>query len=267
MLIGGGLGYRLLKWIHPKNRVSKSMVEEYASPREKINVMYGESVFDRILGKTVIDFGSGEGGVTIELARSGAQKVIGLEIQERSRDLSMQRAREAGVAEICEFAATTKEKADIVLSLDAFEHFDDPADILAKMANVVKDDGEIWISFSWSWYHPYGGHLFSVFPWSHLLFTENSLIRWRSEIKDDGATCFREVAGGLNQITIKRFQQFVEDSPFEFSEFMLTPIRPLRWLHNRLTREFTTSLIHARLKPKVVSQRPSCAKSGEYASA
>jgi len=267
MLIGGEVGYRLLKWLHPANRVSKPMTEEYESAREKLKIMYGDSVFDRVQDRTIIDFGSGGGGATIELALSGAKKVIGLEIQDRFREVSKKRAMEAGVSDKCEFVAATNEKADIVFSLDAFEHFDDPADILAKMADVVKDDGEVWISFSWTWYHPYGGHLFSVFPWAHLVFTESSLIRWRADLKEDGATCFSEVAGGLNQITIKKFKNFVETSPFRFSEFELTPIRPLRWIHNRLTREFTTSLIHAKLKTKVSASQDPNINTDQYASA
>ena len=70
-------------------------------------------------------------------------------------------------------------------------------------------DGEIWISFAWSWYHPYGGHLFSIFPWAHLVFSEECLIRWRANFKDDGATRFSEVSGGLNQITIAQFEKLI----------------------------------------------------------
>jgi hypothetical protein len=54
-----------------------------------------------------------------------------------------------------------------------------------------------------------GGHLFSVFPWAHLIFSEQALIRWRSDFKSDGATRFSEVAGGLNQMTIRRFERLI----------------------------------------------------------
>jgi hypothetical protein len=68
------------------------------------------------------------------------------------------------------------------------------------------------ISFGPTWHHPYGGHLFSVFPWAHLIFSEKALTRWRSDLRDDGATRFGEVAGGLNQMTIRRFEELVADS-------------------------------------------------------
>jgi len=84
-----------------------------------------------------------------------------------------------------------------------------------------------------------GGHLFSVFPWAHLLFSERALIRWRSDFKTDGATRFSEVAGGLNQMTM---------SPLRMSWMECVPIRKLHRLHNYLTREFTTSIVGCELQ-------------------
>jgi len=86
-----------------------------------------------------------------------------------------------------------------------------------------------------------------VFPWAHLLFTEEALLRWRSAFKSDGAKRFSEVAGGLNQMTIARFETLVAASGFAFGEFELIPIRKLRPVHNRRTREFTTSRVRCRL--------------------
>jgi len=70
---------------------------------------------------------------------------------------------------------------------------------------------------------------------------------WRAAFKDDGATRFSEVAGGLNQMTVSGFIRVVEASPFCFDALELVPIRKLRYLHNRFTREFTTSAVRFRL--------------------
>ena len=103
---------------------------------------------------------------------------------------------------------------------------------------------KIIMSFGPTWYHPMGGHLFSVFPWAHLLFSEASLIAWRSDFKSDGARFFHEVEGGLNQMTIKRFEKIVKHSGLKIESLDLVPIRPLRWLSKFPgTREFTTSLV------------------------
>ena len=118
------------------------------------------------------------------------------------------------------------------------------------MNALLRPGGEVFASFGPTWYHPLGGHLFSVFPWAHLVFTEKSLIRWRSDFKSDGARRFEEVAGGLNKMTIGRWERLIEESPFRFKSYELMPIRAARRLHNPLTRELFTSVIRARLVPK-----------------
>jgi len=155
--------------------------------------------------------------------------------------------------EVCDFAdgrAPLDVKADVIFSLDAFEHYDDPDQILKHMRTLLKPGGRVHICFGPPWLHPYGGHLFSIFPWSHLIFTEKAQIRWRSDFKTDGATRFHEVDGGLNQMTLARFKKLVEKSDFLMEKFEPVPIRKLRWLAGPLTREFTTSVVRCVLVTK-----------------
>ena len=77
---------------------------------------------------------------------------------------------------------------------------------LADHVFSARTGGCIFVSFGPTWYHPLGGHLFSVFPWVHILLTEDALIRWRAQFKTDGARKFGEVEDGLNQMTIRRFE-------------------------------------------------------------
>jgi SAM-dependent methyltransferase len=207
----------------------------------------GDDFFTEILGKVIIDFGCGEGSDAVEMARKGAQRVIGIDIRANILEAARQNALAAGVQDTCLFAFSTKELADIVVSVDAFEHFTDPAGILRIMDTLLQPAGEVLISFGPTWYHPLGGHLFSVFPWAHLVFSENALIRWRSTFKADGATRFSEVAGGLNKMTIAKFEELIADSPFKFASFEPVPIKSLRRFHNRLTREFATAIVRCRL--------------------
>ncbi|MGD1074033.1 MAG: methyltransferase domain-containing protein [Bryobacteraceae bacterium] len=215
--------------------------------KSKLSVLMGDDVFARIAGKIVVDFGCGEGADAVEMAQRGAARVIGIDIREDVLRTARLKALHAGVANNCLFVSSTDELADIVVSLDAFEHFGDPAGTLRMMNSLLKPTGEVLVSFGPTWYHPLGGHLFSVFPWAHLIFSEKALIRWRSTFKTDGATRFSEVAGGLNQMTIARFEDLVERSPLRFASVDLVPIRKLRRLHNRLTREFATAIVRCRL--------------------
>jgi SAM-dependent methyltransferase len=238
------LQVRILKYLAP---AAPGGCDESISTTSKLKALLDDDLLHDIAGKTVIDFGCGEGSEAIELAQHGAGRVIGIDIREELLQIARHKARATAVAGICEFTDSTREQADMVFSIDAFEHFDDPAGILSTMDTLLKDHGEVIVSFGPTWYHPLGGHLFSVFPWAHLIFSEEALIRWRSGFKTDGATRFREVAGGLNQMTIKRFERIVAESPFEFITLELVPIKKLRHFHNHFTREFTTALVRCRL--------------------
>ena len=237
--------YRILKKISPGAPDCCSGAA-YAG-KSKLAVLMGEDVFSRIAGRVVIDFGCGEGADAVEMAEKGAKRVIGVDIREDSLEAARKRAIAAGVQNTCSFVSSTEEQADIVVSVDAFEHFGDPAAILRSMDKLLQPKGEVLVSFGPTWYHPLGGHLFSVFPWAHIVFSERALMRWRSDFKTEGATRFSEVAGGLNQMTIARFEELIDRSAFRFASLELVPIRKLRPIHNRLTREFATAIVRCRL--------------------
>jgi hypothetical protein len=49
-------------------------------------------------------------------------------------------------------------------------------------------------------------------------------------------------------MTIARFLRILGESPLHVERFELVPIRRLRRFHNRLTREFFTSIVRCRLR-------------------
>ncbi len=237
-----GVQHRLLRSLSPRGPTVCTGVA--SAGRSKLELL---GVPLDVAGKTVIDYGCGEGKECVEMALRGARKVIGVDVRPELLDAARELAEVHGVSGICEFAGRPPAKADLIISLDAFEHFDRPGDVLAAMRALLNRGGSVRVSFGPTWYHPLGGHLFSVFPWAHLLFSEAALIRWRSNFKSDGATRFGEVAGGLNQMTIRRFEELVERSPLRFKWLEPVPIRKLRWVHNRGTREFTTAIVRCEL--------------------
>jgi SAM-dependent methyltransferase len=242
------LEYQFLKAFWPKepDHCNGSVYRN----KSKLEVLLGPEFLRWVAGKTVIEFGCGRGAEAIELAQRGASRVVGIDIREQYLEAARESAISAGVADRCLFTTCAEEGADLVVSIDSFEHFADPAEILRIMNRLLVRNGKVFLSFGPTWYHPLGGHLFSVFPWAHLILREEALIRWRAQFKSDGATRFDEVAGGLNQMTIRRFETLVEASPFQAQTLELVPIRRLKLLHGRLTREFTTAFVRARLVKK-----------------
>lgn len=249
-IIGGSLGYHFLRWISRRVAWQDHCSGAAYQGRSKLEVLFGPSIWTHVSGKTVLDFGCGSGEQTIEMARHGAKKAVGIDIRESVLAQARRAAQEAGMPDRCVFLTRPGEPVDVILSLDAFEHYADPAAVLGTMRRLLRDDGRVFISFGPPWMHPYGGHQFSVFPWAHLLFTERALIRWRSDIESDGATRFSEVKGGLNQMTIRRFEKLLAASDFEIDSFEAVPIRRLRWFWSRWTREFFTSVVRCVLVPR-----------------
>jgi len=243
------LQHRVLRQIAPT--APTHMTGSAYANASKLQILLGKALLERLRGKDVLDFGCGVGAEAVEIA-GVARSVFGLDILPASIEKARERASAAGVADRCTFGTTPPaRKMDAIISLDSFEHFGDPGDILRQMYDLLRPGGQVVVSFGPPWFHPFGGHFFSVFPWAHLVFSEAALIEWRSAFKTDGATRFREVEGGLNQMTVRRFEKLVADSQFRLAHLEVVPIRKLRPVANRLTREFTTSIV------RCVLERPS----------
>ena len=247
-LIGGALGIALLNLASRNGAIERCDIATAYIGRSKIEVLLGSGIWDTTRDRDVLDFGCGPGSEVVEIAEHGARHVVGIDLRQKWLDLGIEHAAARGVAERCTFAREWREPVDLIISLDSFEHFGDPAGVLEHMRSLLRPGGKVLAAFGPTWFHPLGGHIYSVFPFSHLLFSERALVRWRALHKSDGATTIAE--SGLNKMTIRRFILLVESSPLRFASFELLPIRPLRWMANRLTREFTTAAVRCVLEPR-----------------
>jgi SAM-dependent methyltransferase len=247
-VIGGALAVSVLNWASRNGAVERCGTATAYIGRSKLEVLLGPGIWDEVRARQVLDYGCGTGSEVVEMAEHGARHVIGIDLSEKWLGLAVAHAATRGVADRCTFAPEWHDPVDVILSLDSFEHFADPAAVLAHMRSLLRPGGQVIASFGPTWYHPLGGHLYSVFPFAHLLFSERALVRWRSQHKTDGATTIAE--SGLNKMTIRRFIDLVEASPLKFARFELRPIRRLRPIANRLTREFTTAVVTASLVPR-----------------
>jgi SAM-dependent methyltransferase len=255
-LLGGSVGLRILQSISPDGSggLSSDTPAVYSN-KSKLEMLIGAGFWEEIRGRVVMDFGCGEGHEVVEMAERGARQVIGIDTRQKWLDRASELAQKRGVADRCLFVQrwTRPAVADVIVSLDSFEHFDDPAEILALMSRILNPNGRVVACFGPTWYHPYGGHLFSVFPWAHLVFSENAMVTWRSGLPGKGRTkSLREA--GLNKMTVRRFERLIEHSPLRVESFEAVPIRRLKWLANRVSREFTTSAVRCRLAPREASR-------------
>jgi SAM-dependent methyltransferase len=153
----------------------------------------------------------------VAVAKLGAD-VLALEMVAERRDFTLAEAKKAGVTLRSEALLPAQDRGqfDFVLSLDAMEHYSDPAFILKEMHLALRPGGRLLLSFGPPWYSPYGAHLrfMSPVPWIHLFFSENALMEERRRFRSDGAKKFSEVEGGMNQMTVGRFERMLGSSGF-----------------------------------------------------
>lgn len=210
---------------------------------------------ERVKGKTVVDFGSGEGFQTLALARAGARLVVGLEINGAHRVRAAAMAAKLGLdnAVFCERVEPESEGTfDIVLSQNSMEHFPDPEGTMCSFRALIHPGGRVCITFSPPWYSLYGAHtaFFCKVPWIHLLFSESAVMAVRAGFTDDGATRYEGVRGGLNRMSLRRFERLVERSGLRPTYESYPYVLGMRFLHGvPLLRELLLYQVNVELAP------------------
>jgi len=194
---------------------------------------------ERIRGKKVLDYGCGFGWQAVAMAKqSGAAQVLGLDIVPTHLEAGGALASQQGYADRVTFSSFVPDHfvPEVVVSLSAFEHFADPATDLRRMADLLPAGGNIILSFAEPWYSPNGSHIngftrfpFSgvAFPWLNLFFSERALLKLRSRYRSDRATRYGEISGGLNQMTLAKFERIVGESGLLVEELRYYAVKGL----------------------------------------
>jgi SAM-dependent methyltransferase len=182
-------------------------------------------------GKSVLDVGCGRGDLGLEVARRGARRVLGVDIDpEPLRLAEWQRSREPPhIASSVEFRVyggsldeLGDERFDVVLSKDSFEHYGaDPASpspetMVEQMIRALKPAGLLAIGFGPLWRSPTGGHIDTYFPWAHLLFPESVIFAEFRRARSSGTTARTFEQGvGVNRMTLARFRSIMRATPLQ----------------------------------------------------
>jgi cyclopropane-fatty-acyl-phospholipid synthase len=98
-------------------------------------------------GLSVLDIGSGWGGLALDLARDSGAKVLGVTLSEEQIGVSRKRAQVSNLAERCRFELIDYRSLsgtfDRILSVGMFEHVGVPyyPAFFTKIRSLLKDDG------------------------------------------------------------------------------------------------------------------------------
>jgi 2-polyprenyl-3-methyl-5-hydroxy-6-metoxy-1,4-benzoquinol methylase len=184
---------------------------------------------------TFIDIGCGEGDLVIMLAKMGAKKAVGIDLDAERIDAARRNADAKGVGHIARFECIDfneyrpAELFDVAFSLDAFEHIVDRLDCLKKINNCLTTGGVLATIFGPLWGSPYGAHMygFSGIPWIQFLFPEEVVLRVRKEVfrPDEDAKRYEDIRGHLARVTVKKFKDDAIKAGFTIQQTRLNPYK------------------------------------------
>lgn len=127
--------------------------------------MYERFVFtiehcEPIKGRTFLDVGCGNALYSLELARKGAAKVVGIDISEVMIGLCKQSSEKENLADICTFIQTDlldykpESTFDVSFGIGLFDYISDPLPVLKRMREVSTDKAIMAFPRLWTWRAP-----------------------------------------------------------------------------------------------------------------
>jgi SAM-dependent methyltransferase len=225
---------RLFRAICKEPDPAELTVEFHTGDRFDSNLASDERFLSRLPadlsfeGKSVLDYGTGTGQTCILAAQRGARRVLGVDLQTvgvATRALSERYPEFADRVEYRQVESAADlgdEHFDLVFSKNTMEHVSDPEAYVAGMAGLLAPGGQLVIGFSPLWKSPYGAHIHHMtrFPWAHLLFPEELVLRERKRYRpDEDPQRYEEIKGGLNRMTLARFREVMAASGLEQTYF------------------------------------------------
>ncbi len=161
-----------------------------------------------------VDLGCGHGSLCIEIARSGARKVIGIDLSARLIDFANENLRinYPQLTDVVEFRCQDLKEiphtpVDHFVSKDTFEHVIGLDQVLAEMRERLKPGGRVYAGFGPLWNSPFGDHgrTKTFIPWGHLLFKESDLIHRVNRTQKNPVTSIYEL--GLNKMALADYRR------------------------------------------------------------
>jgi ubiquinone/menaquinone biosynthesis C-methylase UbiE len=150
---------------------------------------------DRVAGKDVLDFGCGDGPLTLYLAKEKRpRRIVGVDLNaegiSRAEEALAQTVVASGVN--VEFLVGSTDRLplpaqgfDTLLAFDCLEHVMSPLEILRDWHRVLRPGGRCLIEW-FPYKGPWGPHMESLIPipWAHVIFGERAMFRAAEKIYD-----------------------------------------------------------------------------------
>lgn len=202
---------------------------EYFQKGKAENAKFWRRLFGKpdLSGKSVLDLGCGHGSLCVELALSGAKKVVGLDLDSRRIQFARENVRlnypelshRMTFHEIPLVEYDVGRQFDMLVSKDSFEHILDIGLTLQEMKKRLKTGGKVYIGFGPLYNSPFGDHrrTHAIIPWGHVLLPESFLLKRTAKKLGKPIHTVQEL--GLNKLALQQYKQIFTESGFFIAYF------------------------------------------------
>jgi ubiquinone/menaquinone biosynthesis C-methylase UbiE len=137
-------------------------------------------------GRTVLDFGCGDGATTLGVAHGVEASIVGVDLFKTYLRLPELAKHNLGIEELPGNIAFvqntlgapfpfTADSVDLIFSWSVFEHLADVKGTLSEFSRITRPGGAIFIQIEPLYFSPFGSHLQRLVkePWAHLIHDED----------------------------------------------------------------------------------------------
>lgn len=177
---------------------------------------FGRLDMPDVAGLRILDLGCGHGALAVELARRGAARVVGVDLDADRIDFARRHVGErfpeiAGrVAFQAADIATVDETFDMVISKDTLEHVLDVPAIAAEIRRLLVPGGLLMVGFAPLYWSPFGDHgRFTGrrrgVPWLPAILPEGILLALARRMRGEDVRSVADL--GLNKLDPATFRR------------------------------------------------------------
>ena len=157
-------------WNSEADAFSKIYTHRKSKFSNKLDQIFRKDMYERfqftiancepIKGRTFLDVGCGNALYSLELARKGAAKVVGIDIAEVMIGLCKKSAEDENLSDRCTFIQTDlleykpDQKFDVSFGIGLFDYIKNPLPVLTKMREVSTDKAIMAFPRLYTWRAP-----------------------------------------------------------------------------------------------------------------
>lgn len=185
-------------------------------------------------GMNVLEIGCGDGGNLLPFSKMGCNTIgvdiVATRIRDAKNFFETAHAKGIFIAQDI-FRYELKQKFDIIICHDVFEHISDKELFLSNLSKYLKPQGIVFMSFP-AWQMPFGGHqqicrnkILSHLPFIHLLPT--TIYRLLLKTFGENNDCIKELLSiKQTRISIESFERLVKKTNLNIQNKKLWLINP-----------------------------------------